>query len=148
MKKYGYKSFALGGILAGSLIAAPSVFAHGGRYSNNGETSSQAYSWNDETASPTGGAYSSDNGNSFSTNEENPQSSNDSNPYPNSNESDRTAMNDQLQQDQDKLAEDMRSGASDDQIAEDQRAIELDQQQMQESVAFNGDGTVTVTPGS
>ena len=147
MKKYGYKTFALGGILAGSLIAAPSVFAHGGKYLNSGDTSSSSsYSWNDETASPSD-TYSSDNSGSFSSNEENPQFSNDSNPAPIP-ESDRTAMNDQLQQDQDKLNQDMSNGASNDQIAEDQRAIELDQQQMQDSVAFNGDGTVTVTPGS
>jgi hypothetical protein len=147
MKKYGYKTVALGGILAGSLIAAPSVSAHGGKYLNSGETSSQSYSWNDETASPTSDTFSSDNSNSFSSNDENPQFSNDSNPYPNSNESDRTAMHERLNQDRDQLAQDMRNGASDDQIAEDERAIEQDQQAL-EMVAFNGDGSVVVIPGS
>src|SRR5581483_4919206 len=109
MKKYGYKTFAVGGILAGSLIAAPAAFAHGGRYSSSGDTSQ--------------GTFSSDNGRSFS--DENPQFSNDSNPAPIP-EPDQTAMNDQLQQDQEKLDQDLRSGASNEQIAEDQRAIELD----------------------
>ena len=149
MKKYDCKTFALGGILAGSLIAAPQAFAHGGKYLNSGETSSSSsYSWNDETASPTRDTFSSDNGSSFSSNDENPQFSNDSNPYPNSNESNRTAMSEQLERDQGKLNEDMRNGASDDEIVQDQRSIELDQQQMQDRVAFNGDGTVVVIPGS
>ena len=138
MSKYGYKSW-LGGILVGSLIAAPAAFAHGGaKYSSD---TSQSYAWNDETASP---SFNTEN--SFSSNDENPQFSNDSNPAPIP-QSDQSAMNEQLRRDQDRLDEDMRNGASDQQIAEDQRAIELDQQGSQDSVAFNGDGTVAVRPG-
>jgi|GEM_PF-2426217 hypothetical protein len=140
MKKYGYKTFAVGGILAGSLIAAPAAFAHGGRYSSSGDTS-QSYAWSGDTSQ---GTFSSDNGRSFS--DENPQFSNDSNPAPIP-EPDQTAMNDQLQQDQEKLDQDLRSGASNEQIAEDQRAIELDQQGMQDSMA-SGETSVIVTPGS
>ncbi len=139
MTKYGYKSW-LGGILAGSLIAAPAAFAHGGaKYSSD---MSQSYAWNDETASP---SFNSEN--SFNSNDENPQFSNDSNPAP-IRQSDQSAMNERLRRDQDRLDEDMRNGASDEQIAEDRRAIELDQQGSQDSVAFNGDGTVVVIPGS
>src|SRR5262249_12346724 len=83
--------------------------------------------------------------NSFApTNEESPQFSNDSNPAP---IPDQTAMNEQLQRDQDRLAEDMRNGASDEQLAEDRSAIDQDRQAL-DTVAFNGDGTVTVIPGS
>ncbi len=139
MKIHGYKTFALGGILAGSLIAAPEAFAQGGRYSSSGDTS-RSYAWSDTSPE----TFSSDNGNSFT--EENPQFSNDSNPAP-SERPDRTAMNQQLQQDQDKLQQDLRSGASEEQIAEDLRAIELDRQAMQDTVAFNNDGTVVVRPG-
>ncbi|HEY1372994.1 MAG TPA: hypothetical protein VGH50_11035 [Candidatus Binatia bacterium] len=142
MKKYGYKTFAVGGNLAGSLIAAPAAFAHGGRYSSSGDTS-QSYAWTGGTNSSPD-TFSSDNGGSFSN--ESPQFSNDSNPAP-TGQSDQNAMNDQLQQDQDKLQQDLRSGASNDQIAEDQRAIELDQQGMQDSVA-SGERDVVVTPGS
>jgi hypothetical protein len=56
-------------------------------------------------------------------------------------------MHERLNQDRDQLAQDMRNGASDDQIAEDERAIEQDQQAL-EMVAFNGDGSVVVIPGS
>jgi len=128
MRKYGFKTFALGGIVAGSLIAAPSAFAHGGKYSNSGETSSSSsYSWNGETG----------------------RSSSETNVYPNSerSQSDQIAMDEQLRRDRDKLAEDMRNGASDEQIAEDQRAIEQDRQEL-DLIAFNGDGTVVVIPGS
>src|SRR3954453_6364412 len=141
MIKYGYKAFALGGIVAGSLIASPAVFAHGGRYSSNEDTT-QSYAWSGDTYSSNDTQRSDEN--SFS--DESPQMSNDSDPAP-TREPDRTAMNQQLQQDQEKLDQDLRSGASDDQIAQDQRAIELDQQGMHESVAFNGDGTVVVIPG-
>lgn len=155
MKKYAYKTFALGGILAGSLIAAPSAFAHGGaRYSS--DDMSQSYTWSGDayggTYSSNGDTYSSSDvpssdENSFATsNEENPQFSNDSNPAPIP-QSDQTALNERLQRDQDTLAQDMRNGASDDQIAEDQRAIDQDQQEL-DLVAFNGDGTVAVMPGS
>ncbi|HEY1269915.1 MAG TPA: hypothetical protein VGH16_21840 [Candidatus Binatia bacterium] len=128
--------------MAGSLIAAPAAFAHGGRYSSSGDTS-QSYAWSGDTYSSPN-TFSSDNGGSFSN--ENPQFSNDSNPAPIP-ESGQSAMNERLQRDQDKLAEDMRNGASGDQIAEDQRAIEQDRQDLG-LVAFNGDGTVIVTPGS
>jgi hypothetical protein len=137
MKVYGYKTFALGGILAGSLMATPAAFAHGGaRYSSSDDTP-QSYGWSGDT-------YSSTNDNSFNT--ENPQFSNDSNPAPTAS-SNQMAM-DQLERDRQKLEQDMRSGASDQQIAEDQRAIELDQQRIQEGVAFTGEGGVVVTPGS
>ncbi|HTM09971.1 MAG TPA: hypothetical protein VL754_16425 [Verrucomicrobiae bacterium] len=130
--KYAYRTFALGGILAGSLIAAP-AYAHGDKYSR-GDDTSQSYSWNDDTFS------SSDEGTSFSMNDESPQSTNDSDPG--------TIANDQLRQDQENLARDMSSGAADDQIARDQRAIEMDQQGAQDSVAFSGEGGVTMGPSS
>jgi hypothetical protein len=142
MRVYGYKTVALGGILAGSLIAAPAAFAHGGaRYSTRDDTS-QSYAWSGDT-------YSSSN--TFSTydnsfDEENPQFSNDSNPAPTSG-SNQMAM-DRLQRDREKLEQDRRSGASDQQIAGDERAIEMDQQRIQEGVAFTGEGGVVVTPGS
>ncbi|HKA31624.1 MAG TPA: hypothetical protein VKH64_00315 [Candidatus Binatia bacterium] len=141
MKKYGYKTFALGGILAGSLIAAPAAFAHGGRYSSSDDTS-ESYAWSGDTSSRD--MQSSDRNSFAPTNEESPQFSNDSNPAP---IPDQTAMNEQLQRDQDRLAEDMRNGASDEQLAEDRSAIDQDRQAL-DTVAFNGDGTVTVIPGS
>lgn len=132
--KYAYKTFALGGILAGSLIAAP-AYAHGDKYSSGGDTSrSSSYSWNGDTFS------SSDEGSSFSLNDESPQSANDSDP--------ESVGMDQLHRDRENLARDLSSGASDDQIARDQRAIEMDQRGTQDSVAFNGDGTVVFIPGS
>jgi hypothetical protein len=141
MKKYDYKTFALGGILAGSLIAAPAALAHGGGYSSSGDTSQSYARSGDTNSSPD--TFSSDNGGSFP--KENPQFSNDSNPAP-TGQSDQTAMNERLQQDQEKLQQDLRSGASDDQIAEDQRAIEQDQQGMQDSTASRDTG-VPMTPG-
>jgi outer membrane murein-binding lipoprotein Lpp len=133
MKLCEYKRIALGSVLAGALVATPAL-AHGPGYSSDDTSRSYSYSSNDE-------------GNSFTSNEEHPQMSNDSNPAPTP-ESDLNAMNDQLQRDRDQLAEDLRTGASDDQIAQDQRAIEMDRQGTQETVAFNGDGTVVVIPGS
>ena len=139
MKLFEYKRIALGSVLAGALVATPAL-AHGPRYSSDDTSQSYSYSWNDDT-------FSSGQGNSFTSTEESPQSSNDSNPAPTP-ESNLNAMNDRLQRDRDRLAADLRSGASDGQIAEDQRMIEMDQQGMHETIAFNGDGTVVVIPGS
>jgi hypothetical protein len=135
--KYTYKTFALGGILAGSLIAAPAAFAHGDRYSSN---TSQSYAWIDDTYSSSSDRFSSSDENSFQSNYETSQMSNDSEP-------DQNVLS-RLERDRDKLARDLSSGASDDQIAQDQRAIEIDEQGMHETVAFTGDGTVVVIPGS
>jgi len=137
MSKYGYKSW-LGGILAGSLIAAPAAFAHGGRYSSS-EDMSQSYAWNGDTTP-------SDQNSFAPTNEESPQFSNDPNPAPTPQsypEEFQTAIN-RLRQDRDKLQQDLNSGASDDQIAQDQRALMMDQQSAQDKLSSD---YVTV-PGS